>query len=1065
VSRWIERIGLDWIAELRPVTCLAIALHDFDETVPDAVGRLGAIVRVIQEVVHSHDGSVDSVVVDDKGASVLAFFGTPPDAHSDDPVRSIQTATEIASELEKAGVQVTVGIATGRVFCGIVGNDARRSFLIVGNTIILAFRMAWRIEGGILVDEPTAQATQGRFSFGDEVLRLSLKGKAEPALCRIVPHRLEAQNPALATAGRGPEMAMLRRLWADVAEGSGTASVIVEGEAGLGKTALAWALRREVEASGGRFMFCTTSAIDRDTPYSALRRPLAELLGIAPGLPLADRAAMIAARVPEELLQMAPLLDAVLPTGLEETAQSAELSGQARVQAAEDLLVSLLPRLIGEGPICLCVEDAHFLDPATRSLLERLERQAKHLLIVALSQPVEGFERLAAWAEAGAHLVRLQHLNRAGVEELVCMRLGVAQVAPAVIDRLLTTTDGHPFHCVELLSNLIATGQVVVEDSMAVLAGGEAPQATSFPETLHGMVLQRLDRPEPEEQLSLRVASVAGQTFPTRLVSDIHPLPELRDSVHRHFVVLARANLVEPMAVGDRPGYGFRHAILREVVYNQLPKQDRASLHHRTAQWIERNSGADRASRLIELAGHWQEAGETAAAIDCLLEESLRLFRQGFAVDSVRVGLRAIALAGVGVPTDPDAFMAETGAALTEIGQATQGRSPTDLLADMAMPPLEVQIKLRALLSTAPFAFQSNQFPIFAWASARSMQLVIEAGGGPPHALSMFSIVLGALTGDRGAAAAWSRAALDMDAATGGGALPAVGFIDTWFHGHWREPLSQSVARNIAAAERALADNEGQYASYNISGEIVMRAALGQSLATIIARAEAAQGYPLHRNARVHAVLEQQFAHALRGETEALTSLSGAGVEEARDIGWVLNSEFVNQIGYYLVTRLRLGVLAGEWGLALALADQLGPLMPAIGGQTAEIDAGFYTALARLGRHLEGQPDPDPAPLQSDLARLDLWAGIHPGNFGRKAAIARAIEGGLGGDRAVAARRLSEIAATGPADEGLGDRALALLFAHRLCPGDATREAAISACRAWGATALAARLEAELASA
>jgi hypothetical protein len=329
----------------------------------------------------------------------------------------------------------------------------------------------------------------------------------------------------------------------------------------------------------------------------------------------------------------------------------------------------------------------------------------------------------------------------------------------------------------------------------------------------------------------------------------------------------------------------------------------------------------------------------------------------------------------------------------------------------------------------------------------------------------MFSIVLGALTGDRRAAAAWSRAALDMDAATGGGALPAVGFIDTWFHGHWREPLSNSVARNIAAAERALADNEGQYASYNISGEVVMRAALGQSLETILSGAERAQTFQLHRNSRIQVLLEQQFARALRGETESLTSLSGGGVDEARDIGWVVNSEFVNQIGYYLATRLRLCVLAREWGMALALAEQLGPLMPAIGGQTAEIDAGFYTAVARLGCQLDGKPDPDPGALTGDLDRLDLWAGIHPGNFGRKAAIARAIEAGLGGDRAKAARQLSEIAATRPVDEGLGDRALALLFAHRLDPGTATRQAAISACRAWGATALAAGLEAELATA
>ncbi len=1064
VSRWIERVGLEWIAELRPVTVMTLALPQFDETAPDATERLDTIVRTVQEIVHTHDGSAETVLADEKGAAVLAYFGTPPNAHADDPQRCVLSAVEAVARLGQMGVEAKIGVATGRAFCGIVGNSDCRSFLIVGDFINLSSRLAWiaAAGAGVLVDQQTYHATRDSIAYSPHPLSLSLRGHGAKISAWAISAGAPLADSAGTTAGRGAEVGMLRRLWAETVAGGEGLGVIIEGESATGKTNLALDLRHHIESDQGRFRISTAAATDRDTPFSALRRAITAELSILPGMTLAQRRSAILANLPEHLLDQAPLLEAIFPSGIADTAKTNELVGAARALAIETLLIEILKHMFGGRPACLCIDDAQWLDQASISLLLRLRTALPNLLLVILTQSTTAMDWLDDLVGEGLDRIRLQPLTREGLEELVMLKLGVQNVDPRLLDQLQRTAGGHPFFVAELVSSLCDSGHVRVADGRATLVTDAVGPMPTFPESLHGMVLQRLDYPEPEEQLSLRVASVAGLVFPTRIVSDIHPIQESRNRVHKHLLALSKMNIVEPRVAGDRPGYGFRLGIFHEVAYSQLPQVDRATLHGLAAQWIDANSGADRANNLQEMALHWSKSGQIPQAVDCLLEESLRLFRQGFAVEAVNVGLRAIGVSGIRTPDDSATRQAETAAAMANLQKRTQGWQPASFVAGLQPPAPELSIKVRALLSTAPFAFQSNQFEVFAWASSIAMQLVLDNQSGPPHAYSMFSIVIAALTGNRVTAATWSRAALDLDAATGGAALPAVGFIDTWFHSHWREPLAASVSRNEAAAARALADGDLQYASYNISGAVVMRAASGVPLDRILDAAREALTHPLHRNARVHALLEQQFARALRGETDDALSLTGGGVEEATDIAWVTKSEFVNQIGYYLSTRLRLHAYAGDRAGALALAEALAPLMPAIAGQTAEFDAVFHTVLSRLGLVLEGavSPESQATAIALDMGKLQSWRAINSDNFGLKAKIVAAVQDGVTDDAVRAAAALAALAGDVPQGSGLSDKAVALEFAALLDPAAPHLAAAIAAYEEWGASAVAHRLAA-----
>lgn len=1054
---WIETVGLRWLAELRPVTSVSVTLRGFDQGAPRAPERLDAIVQTVQDVVHGRGGYVADVIVDEKGASVLITFGTPPDAHSDDPLRSVLSASEIIAALGRIGAAASIGVATGRAFCSVVGNAERRSYLVLGDVVIRSTRLSAAIENGVLVDDATMRATEATIRYDAAPMMLTLKGSEDPAPVWAVADNQVAGGRRI--AGRTAEIDALRAAWARALAGDGGVGVILEGESGAGKTSLALDLRREVQAAGGYFTLEAASSIEQDAPFSALRRLVMECLGISAGMSMEARRRAIADNLPADLHDAAPLLNAVFPAGLDETTLTAELSGQARAERILSLVVDLLRAGLSGRACCLCVDDAQWLDPASHRVLERLLGAAPALMILVLTQPAAGMGWRDRMVAAGfAHLL-LGPLSRDDLRSLIRLRLGCEAVDDALLTQIEARTGRHPFFSAEMVQGLRDAGALTVVQGTARLVHGDDADVVALPDSLHGMVLQRLDRPGPAEQLSLRVAAVAGLNFPTELVCDIHPLGIAPTEVAAQLSAQVAHGFLAPQSTGGRPGFGFTHGIVREVAHSQLPRLQSRRLHGMAAAWIESHTGDDRASRLLELAHHWTEAGEDARAVACLLEESLRLFSQGFAVQAVQVGLRAMRAAGVEVPDGSDALGAAIGANMAAIDALTEGRHPTELLETLGPPSAELALRLHAILSTAPFAFQSNQFEVFAWASTAAMRLVIENGAGPPHAFSMYSIIKSALTGDRAGGAAWSRAALDLDAATGGGALPAVGFIDTWFHGHWRAPLHDSVAVNEAGARRALSDGDVQYASYNIAGGVNLAAALGRRLDRVIAKGAEALQHQLHRNGRMQVVLEMQFARALRAETEHPLSLTGHDVDEARDIAWVADTEFVNQIGYYLATRARLHRHAGDWAGAIACADQAAPLIPAIAGQTAEFDLVLHTALARLGLVLEDRgalPD-QRAAIEADLAQLAAWRAIHDGNFGAKSALVGAVWAGVQGDMQ-AHLRLADLARRIGPDHGLQDRALALEYAARLSPGPETLRAAVDAYLDWGATGMARRL-------
>ena len=606
----------DWLAEQRRVTVVLADLPALADANPGNLAHMHEGVRAFQEMVLRFEGTI-KVDVDDKGILLLAVFGLPPKAHEDDAVRAIHAAWALRDALEALGAHGGIGIATGRAFCGAFGSELRREYMVRGDVINLAARLMQLEPALIRCDRYTADAAGARVQF-EALAAVVLKGRAEPVQAfRPVARGARATRADARLVGRVAEEALLAAQLAQLAEGGGGTTVLVLAEAGLGKSALVASLLRSAGASRVRSFTAAADAIERSTPYFAWRSVFAGLLGLSGEEDLPALETLAAARVErlESLARLAPLLGAVLPLRVPDNDLTAEMTGEVRADNTQRLLAALLQDAARANPLLLLVEDAQWLDSASLALLNEIARSVQSILLVVTSRPDEtpapaGPGRLAQ-VEAG-HVLRLDSLSDGDIVTMIGRQLGVEEVPQMLAEFVRSRVNGHPFFCEELLRAMLQSGAVRVDAGRCTL--GEL-DALDLPTTVEGVIVSRLDRLAPGEQLCIKVASVAGRSFRERTVRDICPADAERARVGAHLEALVGATLTVADAPAPDASYLFKHLITRDVTYESMPLVQRKPLHRALASWHETNFADALSPHYALLAHHWARAGEAAKSV------------------------------------------------------------------------------------------------------------------------------------------------------------------------------------------------------------------------------------------------------------------------------------------------------------------------------------------------------------------------------------------------------------------------------------------------------------------
>lgn len=658
----------DFLAELRPNVALFLSFSGINYEQDEAAGlKLDRYTCWMQDTLARFEGHLLQLTIGDKGSYCHITFGALI-AHEDDPVRAIAAALALqALPGELSFIEdVSIGISQGIAHAGNYGAPTRRTFGVQGTETNLAARlMAKAAPGQVLVSSQVAAASRHEYDFL-EMGRLQMKGLSEavPVLA-VQAKRLHAPDAALLgrsmplLVGRVDEQRALREKLQALQEGR-SSTVIIEGEAGIGKSQLLLAFLQDVALAHWPALVGAGDAIEEATSYFAWRPVFREVFGVEEEESTADLQARVLQRLADDsgLKELAPLLNPVLPLNLPENDLTGQMTGEARANSTRSLLARLLEGSFGASGLVLVLEDAQWLDSASWALATQVRlTNAPLLLIIVTRQVPESswqhgeYERLLA--EAGVERMRLSSLTPDQTLSLVCDRLGVANLPAPVASLIHQHAAGHPFFSLEIALALRDAGYIRIDRGQASLAiVAKDLNELDFPLTIRGVVTSRIDRLDGGAQLTVKVASVIGRVFAFRLLRRIYPSATGTEHLPTHLDTLERLDVIVPETPEPELAYSFKHTIIQEVVYDQMTFTQRRQLHRSTAEWYERRFADDLSPYFALLAHHWGRAEEAPRAIDYLEkagnaalrnfanEEAISFFRQALAVDT-RSGQRS----------------------------------------------------------------------------------------------------------------------------------------------------------------------------------------------------------------------------------------------------------------------------------------------------------------------------------------------------------------------------------------------------------------------------------------
>lgn len=664
----------DWLAESRRLTVIFATLPGHADSVD--VERLQSLMRQLQQLIYSVEGSVNKISVDDKGLSLIAVLGMPPLSHEDDPRRGLLLALKMRALISELGFKPSIGVTTGRAFCGVIGSQRRREYTLLGDIVNLSARLMVASAGGLLCDQATHDFAEEHFDFEPRP-PLKLKGKAEPVPAwRPLKPSHRRRDPGGELVGREVELARLTLAMDRLSSGS-SALWLIEAEPGVGKSKLLTELGFRAGRRGLRRFGGATDSLRRDSAYVLWQDLLTRLLAgnVEDPEPAAlGEALLVRLSGRAQLTALAPVLNDVMPIGLPETPQTAALQGEGRAAAVRSVVAGLLSR---ETPLLLTLDDLQWLDSASWSLLLGVLKDVGPLLVVASSRYGGTRNAPAEWRELigrpGSGTIRMEGLDRPAVEALLMRRLGVSQVEQALADFIAERSDGNPFHLEQLLLALKERDLLQVGgDRAGVKVGVDLSSGHGIPDTIEGLITQRIDKLDPTAQLTLKVASVVGRAFGEKVVNAIFPVESLRGALTPYFGMLVDDGLTREDRTPAEARYYFGQIATREVAYNLMLYTQRRDLHRAVADWVEANiKGLE--PHYADLAQHLLEAGAPARARAYLLKAGDQAMVRHACAEAERLFRQALQLEeGAAGPLTP----AERCHVLLQIGQACywQGR-------------------------------------------------------------------------------------------------------------------------------------------------------------------------------------------------------------------------------------------------------------------------------------------------------------------------------------------------------------------------------------------------------
>ncbi|MBX2998908.1 MAG: tetratricopeptide repeat protein [Caldilineaceae bacterium] len=640
-----------FLAELRPAVALFLAFDGIEyEDDPLAGEKLNSFVCRVQQIVHRYEGALIQLTTGDKGSYLYVAFGAPI-AHDDDSRRALAVALELRNLPNDLSFikRVRIGISQGRMRVGAYGSETRRTYGVLGDEVNLAARlMGIAAPGQILLSGRMAESISDLYQL-ESLGQVTVKGKSEPlAIFAVAGDRLRPDEHMAAAytmplVGRAAELAQMDEILAQVCEGSGHVLRMV-GNAGVGKTHLAAAFLDHARDQHFQIAIGSCQSTESHVAYASVRQIARQLLGLPDvadaSIQIEQTTAVIAQMNPDWSLRL-PLLGDLLGLSIPDSGVTASFDSQLRQQALIALAVEIVRTRALARPLLILYEDIHWIDEASYRLLLALARIVADvpILLLLVHRPLQGSDEISL-QELGQLpqqiILNINELDEAGMAALVRHRLA-GEVSALALDLIAVQAQGNPFFAEEMVDALREGGDLVEQEGVWALSAGmvdglrqadcletgpdgqwrlisNTPLTSvnlGLPDSIHGLVLARLDRLAESIKLTLKVASVVGRVFEFDLLARAHPLKVDEPALLSQLDILNRRDFARIERPQPRLAYIFKHNITQEVVYRTLLASQQQALHLAVAEHL-----ADLQPDAVEqLAFHYYHGDLTQPAV------------------------------------------------------------------------------------------------------------------------------------------------------------------------------------------------------------------------------------------------------------------------------------------------------------------------------------------------------------------------------------------------------------------------------------------------------------------
>jgi class 3 adenylate cyclase/tetratricopeptide (TPR) repeat protein len=604
--------------ERRQVTVLFTDVAGFtplaEKLDPEDVHRImDRCFEVITAEVHRFEGTVNQYT----GDGVMALFGAPI-AHEDGPRRAVHAALGIqrairdyGKELKAQGgpeLQMRIGINTGPVVVGRIGDDLRMDYTAVGDTTNLAARMQQIARpGSVVVTEATHRAISSFFETLD-LGEVTVKGHAPVRAWEVLrPRQRRSRFEASVERGLTPlvgrvhEVATLLERFNQVKAGRGQV-VFISGDAGIGKSRLLLEFRRRLAEAGEPVTWLEGQCISfgQSIPFLPLLDQLRENFSIEEF----DGEPEIIAKVEHGMRRMGqleaciPYVRYLLSVDPGDPAV-AGMDAPARRKGVLDAMRAMALRGASIQPIVFVFEDLHWIDASTEEYLNALMGSVAGAPIMIVLTYRVGYNPPFG-SRSFYTTLTLQTLSGTEALDMAGLVLGTDQLPTELKAALLDKAEGVPLFVEEVAKTLLDLGVLRRDNGGLRMVKGMGE--VSVPETIQGIIMARLDRLGEEGKRAVQLASVIGRQFLQRLLERIAGLSGKLEGLLQELKAL---EIIYEQGLLPEPAYIFKHAVIQDVAYGSLLKERRRELHRAVGGAIEELYPDRLADHYQELAHHF----------------------------------------------------------------------------------------------------------------------------------------------------------------------------------------------------------------------------------------------------------------------------------------------------------------------------------------------------------------------------------------------------------------------------------------------------------------------------